>query len=124
MATIQRIRALGASPGIAIDPGFTADAFTQLYPLVDQVCVMTVNPGYAGQKLIHHAMDTLQEVRAILDRVNPTCDLEVDGNVSWENIPKMIAAGANVLVCGTSSIFDKTLTREAGIAKVKALIGR
>ena len=85
---IERIRELGGSPGIALDPGQTVDQFKHLIPLTDQVLVMTVSPGYAGQKLIPHCLDKISEVRDFLSREKLSIDIEVDGNVSWKNTPK------------------------------------
>ena len=113
---IQRIRELGCKPGIAIDPAISVDSLKHLLPLVDQVLVMSVNPGYAGQALIPFCINKLTEVRELLNEYKSTAQIEIDGNVSWENIPKMVKAGADVLVVGTSSIYmnknrDENLTR-------------
>lgn len=120
---IERIRELGGSPGIAIDPGQPVDLFRHLIPLVDQVLVMTVSPGYAGQKLVPHCLPKITEARKFLDEVNPQADIEVDGNVSWVNIPKMIDAGANILVVGTSALFEKSRARETSLGDLKKLLG-
>lgn len=119
---IERIRELGASPGIALDPAQTVDTFKHLIPLVDQVLVMTVNPGYAGQKLIPHCLHKIGEVRDFLTREKLTIDIEVDGNVSWQNIPKMVEEGANILVVGTSALFEKHRPREESLHELLALL--
>jgi len=119
---IERIRELGASPGIAIDPGQPVDQFRHLIPLTDQVLVMTVNPGYAGQKLIPHCLDKISEVRDFLEREKLEIDIEVDGNVSWKNIPKMVEAGATMLVAGTSSVFEKHRPREESLREFSVLL--
>ena len=66
---------------------------------------MTVNPGYAGQKLLPFCLEKITECRRLLEECGSEADLQVDGNVSWENIPRMVGAGANILVAGTSSLF-------------------
>ena len=119
---IERIRELGASPGFALDPSQPVDQFRHLIPLVDQVLVMTVNPGYAGQKLIPHCLHKIQEVRDFMTREKLAIDLEVDGNVSWKNIPKMVEAGATILVVGTSSVFEKHRPREESLRELSALL--
>ena len=119
---IERIRELGASPGIALEPGQTVDQFRHLIALADQVLVMTVSPGYAGQKLIPHCLRKIGEAREFLNRENLALDLEVDGNVSWKNIPKMVEAGANLLVVGTSSLFEKHRSREESLGELSALL--
>lgn len=116
--TIESIRSAGCKPGIAIDPACTVDQFRHLYPLVDMVCVMTVNPGYAGQKLVPFCLDKLTELQLIKKNHNLHFEIEVDGNVSWENIPKMTQAGAEVLVVGTSSIFSSTEPRSNTLDKL------
>lgn len=121
---IERIRELGASPGIALDPAQPVDQFRHLIPLTDQVLVMTVNPGYAGQKLIPHCLDKIKEVRDFLAREKLAIDIEVDGNVSWTNIPKMVEAGATVLVAGTSSVFEKHRPRDESLQELSALLDK
>lgn len=105
--TLQFIRAGGAKPGIDIAPSFTLEQAKPLLPYVDLVCVMTVNPGYSGQKLIPEAMEKIPALRDWREREGLDFEIEVDGNVSWENIPRMVKAGAEVLIAGTSSVFGK-----------------
>lgn len=121
---IERIRELGASPGFALDPAQPVECFRHLIPLVDQVLVMTVNPGYAGRKLIPHCLGKIAEVREFLTRENLTAAIEVDGNVSWVNIPKMIEAGADILVAGTSSLFEKQRPREDSLCQLRQVARR
>jgi ribulose-phosphate 3-epimerase len=121
---IERIRELNASPGIALDPSQTVDQFRHLIPLVDQVLVMTVSPGYAGQQLIPHCLGKIAEVREFLACKGLGAEIEVDGNVSWTNIPKMIEAGAGILVLGTSALFEKGRPREESMRDLAALLGR
>ncbi len=119
---IERIRELGASPGIAIDPGIPVDQFRHLIPLADQVLVMTVSPGYAGQRLLPHCMGKIAELLARLDHESLPVEIEVDGNVSWQNIPGMVAAGAGILVLGTSSLFEKHRPRRESFAALRILL--
>lgn len=116
---IERIREHGASPGIALDPSQSIASCAHLLPLVDQVVVMTVNPGYAGQKLLPFCLDKISECREFLGRCATPPDIQVDGNVSWENIPRMVAAGANILVAGTSSLFVNGRVKVADIARMR-----
>ena len=122
LRTISLIRSSGAKPGIAIDPAAPIEQYRYLLGEVDLVCVMTVNPGYAGQKLIPSALGKIAELRAHLDRNGLQALIEVDGNVSWENIPAMVEAGADVLVAGTSSLFSKAGTREENLHKMMELL--
>ncbi len=118
LRTIDLIRSLGARAGIALDPALPVAAVRELLPHADLVCVMTVNPGYAGQKLIPEALPKIREVKELWGGA-----VEVDGNVSWENIPRMLAMGAEVLVCGSSSVFDGAALR-ANLKRVMRLVGR
>lgn len=121
---IERIRELGASPGIALDPSIPVSSCSHLLPLVDQIVIMTVNPGYAGQKLQPFCLDKIAQCRELLDSCGCVADLQVDGNVSWENIPRMVAAGANILVAGTSSLFVKGRVVPGDIARMRELGAR
>lgn len=119
---LERIREAGASPGIAIDPSIAVEHYAPLLPLVDQVMIMTVNPGYAGQKLLPFCLPKLTVARQLLDECgNTSARVEVDGNVSWENIPRMVAAGADVLVAGTSSLFQKGRVSGETIRRMREL---
>ena len=120
--TIQSIRAKNCKPSIAIDPAMTIDSVKHLLPLVDMAVVMTVNPGYAGQKVIPFCIDKIAELNEWKKENHPSLVIEVDGNVSWENIPPMINAGSNVLVLGTSSVFTKDCSRSEAYQKLKSYL--
>lgn len=121
--SLQLIRNLGAHPGIAVSPATPIEAVRCLLPDIEMICVMTVNPGYSGQTLVPQTLDKVEELARIVEAENLDIDIEVDGNVSWENIPRMLAAGANVLVAGTSCIFDRKENLKAGILRLKELTG-
>ena len=120
--TIQAIRDAGCKPSIAIDPAQTIHSMKHLFPLVDMVCVMTVNPGYSGQKLLPFCIDKIAELTDLKSTFQTELLIEVDGNVSWENIPKMVAAGADILVLGTSSVFNDAQSREAAFEQLNRLV--
>lgn len=122
--TLAAIRDAGARPGIAVDPGVSPAHFANLFGLVDLVLVMTVNPGYAGQKLLPWTLGSIEELRRLRDEGGFDFLIEVDGNVSWENIPKMVDAGGDVLVAGSSSLFDRSLSRSEAFGRMKKLAGR
>ncbi len=104
---LQRIRDIGAKPMVAINPGTPICVLENLTELIDGVLVMTVNPGFSGQKLVPGALEKIREVRAFLDaRGCEHIEIEVDGNVSFENARKMSDAGSNIFVAGTSSMFN------------------
>jgi len=85
---------------------------------------MTVNPGFAGQTLIPGTLDKIIELSELIDREGLEIEIEVDGNVSWEYIPKMIEAGARILVAGNSSLFEEGEPLHTNIERLYKLIGR
>ena len=109
--TLRKIRESGCIPGLAIDPAMPIEQFRHLYPLIDIILIMSVNPGYAGQNMIPYVFDKIRELKNYLNQNKLEADIEIDGNVSWNHIPNLIDAGANVLVAGTSSLFDKGKSR-------------
>ncbi|MCC5839697.1 MAG: ribulose-phosphate 3-epimerase [Opitutales bacterium] len=119
---IERIRANGQGSAIALDPSMTLESVAHLLPLVDQVVVMTVNPGYAGQKLLPFCLEKIRQCREWFAKEGLATDIEVDGNVSWAHIPAMVMAGANVLVAGTSSLFVNGRVRPADLGRFRAVV--
>ena len=92
----------GVKKAVALRPITSAKAILPYLGQVDMVLVMTVEPGFGGQKFMEHQLDTIREVRAIIDRYNPACELEVDGGVGPANAQTVIDAGATVLVAGSA----------------------
>jgi ribulose-phosphate 3-epimerase len=98
--TLQAIRGTGKKAGLAINPGTGIDAVAHLLDMVDLVCVMTVNPGFGGQKFIHSQIEKVRNLRALIgDR---PVHIEIDGGVTVETAPLVVAAGADVLVAGSA----------------------
>ena len=102
LACIEKIRAMGVKPGIVVKPNTPAEAVEAYLPLVDLVLVMTVEPGFGGQKFMAHMMPKVAKLRAMLDQVNPACHLEVAGGVDLTTAEVCKANGANVLVAGSA----------------------
>ena len=102
--TVQAIRALGKRAGVVINPATPAAVLEEILPDVDQVRVMTVDPGFGHQHFLHSTLAKIRRVRQMMDCVKPECDLEVDGGIDPETARLCVEAGANVLVAG-SSIF-------------------
>ena len=117
MACIDKIRALGVKPGIVVKPNTPAEAIAEYLPKVDLVLVMTVEPGFGGQKFMEHMMPKLKQLRAMLDEVNPGCHLEVDGGVDLTTGEICKANGADVLVAG--SAFYGAADRAAFVAAIE-----
>ena len=105
--TVQRIKALGKRVGVAINPASPAAFLEEILQDLDQVLVMTVNPGFGHQHFLHTTLPKIRRVRQMIDRIKPECDLEVDGGIDATSTPLVIDAGANVLVAG-SSIFGSS----------------
>ena len=122
--SLQLIESCGARPAVALDPALPVDSLRHLLPHVQMVCVMTVNPGYAGQKLIPGSLDKVRQAAGMVAGGGRPISIEVDGNVSWENIPGMIEAGADILVAGTSSLFDPAAGLRANYLRLARLLGR
>ncbi len=101
---LAHLRSSGAKAGIAINPGTPVVMLDDLIEDCDLILVMSVNPGFGGQAFIERAIAKIAEVRALIDARNPGCELEVDGGIGMESVDRAAAAGANVLVAG-SSIF-------------------
>ena len=102
LAALEKIRALGVKPGIVVKPNTPAEAIAQYLPLVDMVLVMTVEPGFGGQKFMAHMMPKVKQLREMLDQVNPSCHLEVDGGVDLNTVKTCKEHGANVFVAGSA----------------------
>lgn len=117
--TIHAIKEHGCKAGLAIDPGMSFKGLKYLLPLADVVCVMTVNPGFSGQKVLPFCLEKTKELLEWRERNHLDFLIQVDGNVSWENIPLMIKGGADILVLGTSSVFNKNQSREDAYQKLK-----
>ena len=100
--TVQRIKGLGKRAGVAINPATPASVLEEILTDLDQVLVMTVNPGFGHQHFLESTLPKLRRVAQMIEQVKPECDLEVDGGIDEATAPMAVAAGANVLVAGTS----------------------
>lgn len=99
---LEMIRSMGVKPGIVVKPNTPAEAIEEYIPMVDLVLVMTVEPGFGGQKFMEHMMPKLKTLREMIERMNPGCYLEVDGGVDLTTGEICKANGANVLVAGSA----------------------
>jgi len=115
--TVQRIKALGKRVGVVINPATAAAVLEEILQDLDQVLVMTVNPGFGHQRFIHTTLPKIRRVRKMIDEMKRDCDLEVDGGIDATTAPLVVDAGANVLVAG-SAIFGE---REGVIAAMNRL---
>ena len=104
--TVQRIKALRRRVGVVINPATPTTVLEEILQDVDQVLVMTVNPGFGHQRFIHTMLPKIRRVRQMIDDVRSDCDLEVDGGIDATTAPLVIDAGANVLVSGSAIFSD------------------
>ena len=102
------IKREGLMAGVALNPATPLNVLDYILPEVDMVLIMTVNPGYGGQKMIPYTLDKIRELRGIVQRRGLSTDIEVDGGVKIDNVDQFLAAGANVIVAG-SGIFKGDL---------------
>lgn len=117
------IRSKGAKAMLALNPATSLNVLDEILPDLDGILIMTVNPGYAGQKLIPQTLEKIARLRNYLDSNGyGHIDIEVDGNVSFENARKMSDAGANIFVAGSSSMFMPGVPLPEGIAKLREAI--
>ena len=118
MQALEKIRACGVRPAICVKPRTPAEAVLPYLPLCSLILVMTVEPGFGGQKFMADMMPKVQTIRGYIDAMNPACELEVDGGVDSGTCRLCIASGANVLVAGSA------VYKSADIpAKIKELRG-
>jgi ribulose-phosphate 3-epimerase len=121
--TVQAIRELGVRPGVALNPATPLVVLEEILPAVDLVLVMSVNPGFGGQRYIPTSTDKIRRLRRMLDAIGSPADLEVDGGIKPDNAGEVVAGGANVLVAG-SAIFGGSRTVAENITAFKQIIRR
>jgi ribulose-phosphate 3-epimerase len=119
--TLQAIAEAGAAPSVTLNPGTPLSAIEEVLPLVRQVLVMSVNPGFGGQTFIPSALDRIARLRAMIDARNPTCLLEVDGGIKAGNIRRVVDAGAETLVVG-SAIFSQERSVGSAVAALRSAL--
>ena len=117
--TVHSIRALGKRAGVAINPATPAEVLAEILPDVDQVLVMTVDPGFGRQSFLHSILPKINRVRRMIDRLKLECDLEVDGGIDPGTARLCVEAGANVLVAG-SSVFGSSESVKEAMSRLRA----
>ena len=115
---LMKIKSCGVKCGVVINPDTAPKVLDDIVPMCDMVLVMSVFPGFGGQKFIPSVLDKVREIRAIIDKSGKDIDLQIDGGITAENVAEAKAAGANVIVAG-SAVF-KAENRAEMIAKLKA----
>ncbi len=118
--TLNFIKDLGAKAGVVLNPGTPLSAIEEAIHYVDYVLLMSVNPGFSGQKFIERSLERLVLLREMRDRLNPDCLIEIDGGIKESNVAEVVRAGADVVVVG-SGIFGAEDV-EAQTRRIKDLI--
>jgi ribulose-phosphate 3-epimerase len=116
---IQQIKSLGMKPGVAINPHTPVTDLRDILPDLHHICMMSVNPGYGGQEFISHTMEKIKELRKMIDERGLKTLIEIDGGVTLENAASIMAAGADVLVAG-STVF-RSADPKGTISQLKSL---
>jgi ribulose-phosphate 3-epimerase len=119
--TVQRIKALGKRAGVAINPATPAAVLEEILQDVEQVVIMTVNPGFGHQHFLPTTLPKIRRIRQMMDQIKSGHDVEVDGGIDAETAPLVVAAGANVLVAG-SAIFSEREEVAAAMDRLRASI--
>ena len=120
---ISLVKQKGARAAVAINPATPIAMIEEILPEVDMVLIMSVNPGFSGQSIVESSFNKIKKLRKYLDKNGYSNVLiEVDGNCSFENVPKMYNAGAEIFVVGTSSIFKSDMTIKEGTEKLYKLL--
>lgn len=117
--TLQQIREAGCKPGVAVNPHTPASALSEVMDLLDVVIVMTVNPGFGGQKFIPSTMPKLAALRTTADQIRRDIDFEVDGGIGADTARTAVQSGANVLIAGTA-IFHPAHSVADGVRMLRA----
>lgn len=118
--TISAIKEQGVLAGVALNPATPISVLEHVLPMVDMVLIMTVNPGFGGQKLIPYTLDKVRELNKVILRRGLKTDIEVDGGITLENVDECLSAGANIIVAG-SAVFagDSAANVEAFLEKMQ-----
>ncbi len=120
--TIQAIKELGVKAGVALNPATPIETLSDILPDLDLVLIMTVNPGFGGQKFIPHTLEKARRMRAAMDAVDSAALLEVDGGVTPDNALQLVEAGVDVLVAG-SSVFRHPDGAAEGVRALRRAVG-
>ncbi len=121
--TVEQILDLGCRAGVALNPATSIEAVREVLPFLDLVLVMSVNPGFGGQKFIETTTSKLRRMRRLIAEFNPTCDLEVDGGVGAHNIGEVVRAGANIIVAG-SAVYNERASVAENLEQLRMAVQR
>ena len=120
-STLQRIHALGCSAGVSIKPGTDVESLIPYVELVDLILVMTVEPGFGGQKFLKHTLEKIKTIRNWIDKDSLPIHLEVDGGITYDTAALSLKAGVNILVAGTTA-FRSTDGLKGAVVRLKEIM--
>ena len=121
--TVRRIKELGKRAGVVVNPATPAAVLEEILPELDQVLVMTVNPGFGHQHFLHSTLPKIERVRQMVERLNGSCEVEVDGGIDQETAPLASTAGADVFVAG-SSVFGDNVGVGTAMSRLRASLAQ
>ncbi len=116
--TLQEIHKLNVAAGVVLNPGTSVHSLDSLFPFVDHILVMTVNPGFSGQKFIPEMIEKIKVIRKKIDDQNLNIKIEVDGGINGDTIASVVKAGADIIVSATA-IFGHPLGIKAGVDELR-----
>ena len=116
--TVMHIKQMGAKAGVALNPATPLSAVEEILPELDMVLLMTVNPGFGGQKYIPYCTDKIRRLRAMADKVNPELSIQVDGGINPSTIRTVLEAGADRIVAGSAVFEGDIRTNTAALLEV------
>ncbi|MEZ4868924.1 MAG: ribulose-phosphate 3-epimerase [Caldilineaceae bacterium] len=119
--TVQRINELGCTVGVALNPATSVECAREILPFVDMILIMSVNPGFGGQRFIETSTSKLRRMQRLQQELNPTCDLQVDGGINAQTINDVVRCGANVIVAG-SAVYNRQAEPAANLAALRQAI--
>lgn len=119
---VRSIKDLGVKAGVTLKPATPVETIEKVLPLLDIVLVMTVEPGFGGQAFMESCLDKIVKLRNMLDKKNLKAELEVDGGINTTTAPRVVKAGARVLVAG-AAVFNKNQIVKEAIQKLRASLG-
>ncbi len=117
-ATLRKIKEAGIKPAISLNPGTKLEEILPYLEMVEMVLIMSVNPGFGGQKLIPETLDKVRRLRSIIDEKGLNCEIEIDGGINLDNVEGIVADGADIIVAGSAVFKDPALNTKAFLEKI------
>lgn len=121
---LVKIRRLGAKVGVALSPATSIDTLEYIIEDIDVVVIMTVDPGYKGQPIVPQIIKKIDNLRSLRKNMKLNIEISVDGNVNSHTVPEMVAAGADILVLGSSGLFRSDISLTDALWQIKQVIDR